>query len=121
MDSSRQLRQAINDRVFLVGDAAIMADPLTAEGILEAKHSARIAAEALTREPRIDVADMRYDRDVRTFDCNAGAASTIRATLAAAIEPYAQHASRHAAFADRLVFFPKAGFSRFLFDVHRGP
>ena len=114
----------VSGRVFLVGDAAGVADPFTAEGIFEAMHSARIAAEALAREATIDAAGVRYERDVRMFDRNALAARTLRATFGIAIEPYARHAARHPAFADRLatgVFFPKGSFSRFLFDVHRGP
>ena len=54
------------DRVLLVGDAAGLADPLTAEGISHAIRSGQLAAEALrTTQFVAGAAEARYDSLVR--------------------------------------------------------
>jgi geranylgeranyl reductase family protein len=115
-------RRRTAQRVFLVGDAAGVADPFTAEGIFEAMHSGRTAARALI-EAGPDGARARYERALGTFDRNERAARALRATFRVAIEPYARYAALDARFADRLmtgVFFPKRGFADFLASVHFG-
>jgi flavin-dependent dehydrogenase len=109
--------------VFLAGDAAGVADPFTAEGIAEAMHSGRLAAEALTGGGGIDAARARYERTLRVFDRNEAAARALRATFALAIEPYARYATLRPAFADRLmtgVFFLKNGFPQLMLGLHFG-
>jgi geranylgeranyl reductase family protein len=116
-------RRRANGRILLVGDAAGVADPFTAEGIAEAMHSGRIAAEALTGTSTVGAAAERYERMLRVFDRNEAAARGLRATFAAAIEPYAAYATLRPAFADRLmtgVFFLKQGFPQMLLGLHLG-
>jgi len=110
-------------RVLLVGDAAGVADPFTAEGILEAMHSGRLAAESLITGGDPSGAAQRYERSLRVFDRNERAARALRATFGLAIEPYAWYASSHAAFADKLttdVFFLKRSFTGMLAGLHLG-
>jgi flavin-dependent dehydrogenase len=116
-------RTRTSGRVFLAGDAAGVADPFTAEGIAEAMHSGRLAAEALTGGGGIDAARARYERTLRVFDRNEAAARALRATFALAIEPYARYATLRPAFADRLmtgVFFLKNGFPQLMLGLHFG-
>jgi flavin-dependent dehydrogenase len=108
--------------VFLIGDAAGVADPFTAEGIYEAMHSAHMAAHALAETPDVAAARTRYERDLRLFDRNERTARALRATFGLAIEPYAWRAARQPAFADRLntdAFWPKASFAGFVWDLTR--
>jgi len=103
-------------RVLLVGDAAGVADPFTAEGIYEAIHSARLAADALHGGDPAQ-AHGRYERSLRIFDRNERTARAMRATFDLAIEPYARRAARDPAFASRLntdVFFLKPSFIGFV-------
>lgn len=119
--SGRRRRAA--KRVLLVGDAAGVADPFTAEGILEAMHSGRLAAKALADAPRIDDAGACYEAALAVFDRNERAARALRATFAVAIEPYALFAAARPAFADRLttgVFFQKSSFPRLIAGLHFG-
>jgi geranylgeranyl reductase family protein len=116
-------RARVRGRAFLIGDAAGVADPFTAEGIAEAIHSARLVAEALSGSADIAAAGRVYERSLRVFDRNEGAARWLRATFDLAIEPYAWFAARRPRFADRLmtdVFFLKPSFPRMLFNWHFG-
>ena len=116
-------RRRVRGRVFLIGDAAGVADPFTAEGIAEAMHSARLAAEALIAGPDVRAAAAAYERRLRVFDRNEGAARSLRATFGLAIEPYAWFAARQPRFADRLmtgVFFLKRSFPHMILDWHFG-
>jgi len=109
--------------VFLVGDAAGVADPFTAEGISEAIKSGRLVAQALTESSDVDEARTRYERDLRSLDRNEHAARALRTTFSVCIEPYARYAARHPAFADRLmtdVFFAKPHWAKFLWGLHLG-
>lgn len=109
-------------RIFLVGDAAGVADPFTAEGIFQAVSSARLAARALIASEDVFVARERYERDAKVFDRNERAARGLRFTFAAAIGIYARHAAKRSAFADHLntaVFFPKTSFYSFVWDLVR--
>ncbi len=109
-------------RVFLVGDAAGVADPFTAEGIYEAMHSAHLAARVLAETPDLSRARKRYERELRVFDRNERTARAVRATFGLAIEPYAWRAVRQPSFAGRLntdAFWPKASFLGFMWDLTR--
>ena len=119
--SGRSRRAA--GRVFLVGDSAGVADPFTAEGIYEAISSGQLAAQALTGPGGIDAARGRYERALRTLDCNERVARALRATFNVAIGPYARYAASHARFADRLmtdVFFSKPNWAKFMWGLHFG-
>jgi geranylgeranyl reductase family protein len=110
-------------RVFLVGDAAGVADPFTAEGIYEAIKSGVLVARALAESPGIDDARARYENALRTLDCNEHVARALRATFPFAIGPYARYASSHPTFADRLmtdVFFAKPNWLKFMWGLHFG-
>jgi geranylgeranyl reductase family protein len=110
-------------RVFLVGDAAGVADPFTAEGIFEAIHSGQLVAQALTGWSDIDEARRRYERALQALDRNERVARAFRATFAMAIEPYARYAAGHARFADRLmtdVFFMKSSWPSLMWNLHFG-
>jgi flavin-dependent dehydrogenase len=116
-------RTRASGRIMLVGDAAGVADPFTAEGIAEAIHSARLAAESLLETPDPAAAAAAYERRLRVFDRNEGAARGLRATFALAIEPYAYLAKMSPAFADRLmtgVFFLKPSFPQLILGMHFG-
>lgn len=109
-------------RVFLIGDAAGVADPFTAEGIYEAMHSGHLAARAVAETANLERARTRYERDLRVFDRNERTARALRATFDLAIEPYAWRAARSPKFAGRLntdAFWPKSSFVRFMYDLTR--
>ncbi len=116
--SGRKKRTA--GRVFLVGDAAGVADPFTAEGIYEAMHTGRSAARSLLLEPDIVRATKRYAQDVRTFDHNERAARLLRATFDMSIEPFARRAQSRPLLASQLntdVFFIKRSFAHFVIKL----
>jgi geranylgeranyl reductase family protein len=109
-------------RALLIGDAAGVADPFTAEGIFQAMLSGRLAADALLRTRDMASARTRYERALRVFDRNERAARWVRATFGVAIEPYARRAARRPAFADHLntdVFLPKPSFRSFVWRLTR--
>jgi geranylgeranyl reductase family protein len=109
--------------VFLVGDAAGVADPFTAEGIFEAVKSGNLVARALAESSGIDDARVRYERSLRILDCNERVARALRATFPFAIGPYARFAATHPAFGDRLmtdVFFAKPNWATFMWRLHFG-
>jgi geranylgeranyl reductase family protein len=115
-------RRRTRERVLLVGDAAGVADPFTAEGIYQAILSARLAAQAIVEAPDIPAACKRYERSLAPFDANERAARALRATFDIAIGPYAQRAAAREPFADRLntdVFFPKTSLASFVFGLAR--
>jgi flavin-dependent dehydrogenase len=110
-------RARTRERLFLVGDAAGVADPFTAEGIYQAIRSGRLAAEALLEESDIAAAARRYGRACAEFDRNERAARMLQATFNGSIELFARRAAAKPAFADHLntaVFFPKASFLSFV-------
>lgn len=118
--SGRRRRTA--GRAFLIGDAAGVADPFTAEGIFQAIRSGRLAARALAESRDVDGARARYERELRIFDRNERAARALRATFNVAIEPYARRAAKRPAFADRLntdAFFLKRGLFDFVWGLTR--
>lgn len=105
---------------FLIGDAAGVADPFTAEGVYESIASGRSAARAVLNEPDTRAAARRYERELRRFDRNERAARALRATFTWSIEPFARRAATHPALASRLntdVFFLKRSFTKFVVDL----
>jgi geranylgeranyl reductase family protein len=115
-------RRRAKPRVYLVGDAAGVADPFTAEGIFQAMQSGRLAARALTDAPNLAQAARRYERALRELDRNERTARRLRATFNLTIEPYARHAAARRAYADALmtdVFFPKHSFAGFVWNLTR--
>jgi geranylgeranyl reductase family protein len=115
-------RSRTKPRVFLIGDAAGVADPFTAEGIFQAMHSARLVVRALEENANLETARSAYERALRIFDRNESAARALRATFGLAIEPYAKHAAADSAFADHLntdVFYPKHSFGSFVWRLIR--
>jgi len=109
-------RARTKSRVFLVGDAAGVADPFTAEGIYQAMHSARLAASALVESKDVAQAATRYERYAGMFDRNESAARGLRLTFGPSIEICARRAEQNPAFGDYLntaVFFSKHGMSSF--------
>jgi geranylgeranyl reductase family protein len=118
--TGRRVRTA--RRIFLIGDAAGVADPFTAEGIYQAMLSARLAARAVLQSADVPDARTRYERDLEVFDRNERAARALRATFGVAIEPYARRAARDPAFASHLntdVFLPKDSFLNFVWRLVR--
>ena len=106
--------------VFLIGDAAGVADPFTAEGIFEAIRSARSAARALLEEPDAQAAATRYEAALAEFDRNERAARALRFTFPLAIEPFAALAAKRPALAARMntdVFFLKTSFLAFMWRL----
>ena len=109
-----------SSRVLLIGDAAGVADPFTAEGVYESISSGRSAARAVLHERDFASAAKRYERDLRRFDRNARAARALRATFTMSIEPFARRAAHHPMLASRLntdVFFMKRSFTKFVVDL----
>lgn len=113
-------RRHVIRRVFLVGDAAGVADPFTAEGIFQAMRCGRLAARSLAESRDPELAGSRYERDVRVFDRNARVARAMRATFNLAIEPYARRAAQSKPFASHMtseVFFLKRSFAGFVWGL----
>ena len=109
-----------SQRVMLIGDAAGVADPFTAEGVYESIASGRSAARALLEERDFAAAAKRYERDLRRFDRNERAARALRATFGMSIAPFARRATTRPALASRLntdVFFLKRSFTKFVVDL----
>ncbi|GAC1395961.1 MAG: NAD(P)/FAD-dependent oxidoreductase [Vulcanimicrobiaceae bacterium] len=99
-------------RVFAVGDAAGVADPLSAEGVSQAMATGRLVARAIV-ESRGDVAraGARYEGDVAVFDCNNRQALRMRTLFAFFAEPMIAIAARRPRFAQHVVasgYFQKA-------------
>jgi geranylgeranyl reductase family protein len=115
-------RARTKPRIFLVGDAAGVADPFTAEGIYQAIHSARLAASALAESKDLAEAATRYERHAALFDRNEGAARWLRATFGPSIEICANRAEKNPSFGDYLntaVFFSKNSMSSFVLGLLR--
>jgi geranylgeranyl reductase family protein len=113
----------VRGRVFLIGDAAGVADPFTAEGIYEAIESGRLVAGALTAGDGVPAAAARYESALSGLDRNERAARALRATFNLSIEPYARYAALRPRFADRLmtdVFFAKPEFPKMMWNLHFG-
>ena len=100
------------DRVFAVGDAAGVADPLSAEGVSQAMGSAVLAAEALLAcGGDVRRAGAAYERNIRRYDANNREAMRMRWLFARLADPLVALARRQPALARHVVatgYFPKS-------------
>ncbi|GAC1307331.1 MAG: geranylgeranyl reductase family protein [Vulcanimicrobiaceae bacterium] len=99
------------ERVFAVGDAAGIADPLSAEGVSQAMTSGTLVARAMAAE-RGDPAraGAAYERALTAFDRNNREALRIRALFASLADPMIALARARPRFAAHVVaagYFPK--------------
>ena len=97
--------------VFALGDAAGVADPLSAEGVSQALGSARRAVAALL-ESRGDasLAARAYEASLRNVDANNREAWRMRGLFARCADPLVAIARRRPGFARHVVatgYFPK--------------
>jgi flavin-dependent dehydrogenase len=93
--TGRALRRA--GCVVAVGDAAGVADPLSAEGISQAIDTGVAAARTLLGEERA------FDASLRAHDRNAREARRLRALFRFTLEPMIALAAKRPALADHLV------------------
>jgi geranylgeranyl reductase family protein len=108
--------------IFLVGDAAGVADPFSAEGIYQAMSSGRAAARVLLQHGPGRAAERAYGRALRPFDRNAREATRLRLGFAFVIDPLAKRALRRPALAHHLSstgFFMKESLPEFLWGIAR--
>lgn len=94
----------VASRVFAVGDAAGVADPLSAEGVSQAMETGRMVARALEHS-RGDTAraGIAYERDLRTFDINNREALRMRALFGILADPFVEIAWRRPRFARHVI------------------
>ena len=100
-----------SERLFAIGDAAGIADPLSAEGVSQAMRSALLLRDAL-RASGGDVvrAAERYERALRAFDTNNREALRMRALFGVLAEPLTALAARRPRLARHVIatgYFPK--------------
>lgn len=100
-----------HDRVFVAGDAAGIADPLSAEGVSQAMTSGTLVARRLLAS-RGDIAraGAAYERDLRVFDRNNYEALRMRALFGILADPMVAIARARPRFARHVVaagYFPK--------------
>ena len=108
--------------VFLVGDAAGVADPFSAEGIYQAMSSGRAAARVLLAHGPGQAAERAYAHALRPFDRNAREATRLRLGFGFVIDPLAKRALRRPALAHHLSstgFFMKESLPEFLWGIAR--
>ena len=107
--------------VFAIGDAAGVADPLSAEGVSQSLASARLFADAFVRgggDPKTVAA--RYEPALRAFDDNAREALRMRAVFRVYAEPLvalARWRPRLAAHVIATGYFPKHDASWFFGSI----
>ena len=98
-------------RIFLLGDAAGVADPLSAEGVSQALGTARLAASALrAAEGDVSRAGKEYEESVRVFDRNNREAFRMRRLFSLLADPLVAIASKRGRFAAFVIargYFPK--------------
>lgn len=100
------------DRVFAIGDAAGIADPLSAEGVSQAMESGRLLADALLGS-RGDIASAgaAYERTLKRFDRNNREALRMRRLFGMLADPMIAIARARPRFAEHVVasgYFPKS-------------
>ncbi len=97
--------------VFALGDAAGIADPLSAEGVSQAMHSALLFARTLEASGGdIARAGPRYERAMRAFDANNREARRMRVLFGALAGPLTELAARRPRLAKHVIasgYFPK--------------
>ena len=112
----------VRDGVFLVGDAAGVADPFSAEGIYQAMSSGRAAARALLRYGPGRRAERAFSVALRPFDRNAREATRLRLGFGFVIDALARRALVRPALAHHLSatgFFMKDSLPAFLWGIVR--
>jgi flavin-dependent dehydrogenase len=105
------------DRLFAIGDAAGIADPLSAEGVSQAMRSSLLLRDAL-RASGGDVARAAaaYERDLRAFDANNREALRMRKLFALMAGPMTALAAKRPRLARHVIatgYFPKRDASWF--------
>jgi len=97
--------------VFALGDAAGIADPLSAEGVSQAMRSALLFAQTLQASGGdIARAGPRYERALGAFDANNREARRMRALFGALAGPLTELAARRPRLARHVIasgYFPK--------------
>jgi len=115
-------RRRVRDGAYLVGDAAGVADPFSAEGIYQAMASGREAARALLRLGPGARAEAAYRRALRPFDRNDAEARRLRLGFGAVIDVLGRRALVRPALAQHLSatgFFMKESLPGFLAGIVR--
>ncbi len=115
-------RHRAGDGVYLIGDAAGVADPFSAEGIYQAMASGRDAARALLAHGPGRRAERTYRSALRPFDRNAREARRLRLGFGLVIDAMARRALVRPALAHHLSangFFMKDSLASFLLGIAR--
>ncbi|GAC1305983.1 MAG: geranylgeranyl reductase family protein [Vulcanimicrobiaceae bacterium] len=115
-------RSRVRDGVYLVGDAAGVADPFSAEGIYQAMASGRAVAAALLAYGPGRAAERRYARALRPFDRNAAEAYRLRLGFRYVIDVMGARAVKRPALAHHFSangFFMKESLAAFLWGIAR--
>jgi flavin-dependent dehydrogenase len=99
--SGRDRRYA--DRAFLIGDAAGVADPLSAEGVSQAIATGLAAASALLDARDVDAAGAAYERALVPFDRNELEARKMMRWMRVAGGPICRLAALRPPVADALI------------------
>ncbi|GAC1521450.1 MAG: geranylgeranyl reductase family protein [Vulcanimicrobiaceae bacterium] len=110
------------DNVYLVGDAAGVADPFSAEGIYQALATGRAVATALLEHGPGPRAERAYARALRPFDRNAAEARRLRLGFGAVIDVLGARAVQRPSLAYHLSssgFFMKDSLPAFLWGIVR--
>jgi geranylgeranyl reductase family protein len=108
------------DGIFLVGDAAGVADPFSAEGIYQAVATGRAAARSLIVHGPTRRAGKAYAAALRPFDRNAREAYRLRLGFAFVIDPMGKRAMERPALAHHFSasgFFMKESLPEFLWGI----
>lgn len=115
-------RSRVRGGVYLVGDAAGVADPFSAEGIYQAMASGRAAARALLATGPGTAAERRYAGALRPFDRNAAEAYRLRLGFRYVIDVMGARAVKRPALANHFSasgFFMKDSLAKFLLGIAR--
>jgi geranylgeranyl reductase family protein len=115
-------RARARDGVFLVGDAAGVADPFSAEGIYQAMATGRAAARSLAVHGPTRRAARAYATALRPFDRNAREAYRLRLGFDFVIDPMGRRARERPALANHFSasgFFMKESLPEFLLGILR--
>lgn len=108
--------------IYLVGDAAGVADPFSAEGIYQAMASGRAAARALLGDGPGRAAERRFARALRPFDRNAAEAYRLRLGFRYVIDVMGARAVKRPQLANHFSssgFFMKESLPGFLWGIAR--
>ena len=112
----------VQDGVYLVGDAAGVADPFSAEGIYQAMASGRAAGRALLIDGPSRAAERRFARALRPFDRNAAEAYRLRLGFNYVIDVMGARAVKRPQLAHHFSssgFFMKESLLAFLWGIAR--